>query len=125
MPKKLNQITGMPQMKAAFSGWRTNITLTVVRNVINADGFNEPQTTTYNFKGTVQPLSAEQLQLKAEGDRAFEWLQIHIEIENSADYVELNDGDIIVYSGKNYKINGKSDYLLNNFIEYHAMEVTQ
>lgn len=119
MASKLNALSGMPQMRAAFSGWKSLVTLEVVTNAINADGLNIPTTTQKIFKGTVQPLSVEQLRIKPESQRSNEWLQLHF--ENGA--TELNDGDQIIYKTKSYKINGKKDYSLNNFIEYHAMEV--
>lgn len=123
--KKLNQITGMPQMRAAFSGWTTNITLQVIVNNISSDGFNVPVEVDFNFKGTVQPLSVEQLEMKPEAQRAFEWLQIHIMLSNSPSYRDLKVGDEIIYNSRTYRINGKKDYSLNNYVEYHAMEVTQ
>ena len=120
MAKKLNQLSGMPKMKVAFSGWKSDITLTVITNNI-VDGFNTPTETLITFKGTVQPLSAEALELKPDAQRGFEWLQIHVELDKQA----LSIGDDIDYGGKRYRVKAKKDYSLNNYIEYHIMEATQ
>lgn len=121
MAKKLNAVTGMPQMKVAFSGWKRNVSLIVRTTAIDADGFNQPVETTETFKGTVQPLSAEALELKPDAQRGFEWLQIHVEVGG----LSLKVGDQITYNSRNYVVQAKKDYSLNNYIEYHAMEGTQ
>ena len=88
------------------------------------NGFNTPVESSFTFQGTVQPLSAEQLELKPEAQRSFEWLQIHVEFSTKPDYKNLKVGDKIIYNDTPYRINGKKDYTLNNYVEYHAMEVT-
>ena len=124
MPKKLNQIQGMPKMSVAFSGWKSQITLVVLSNAINANGFNVPTETTISFRGTIQPLSAEALELKPDAQRSFEWLQIHVETSDP-NYTVLSVGDEIQYNDKPYRVKGKKDYTLNNYVEFHAMEVVQ
>lgn len=124
MAKKINQLSGMPQMSVAFSGWKSTISLVkIVNNIV--DGFNTPTETTVTFKGVIQPLSAENLELKPEAQRGFEWLQIHVEIDDNTNFIQLNIGDNILYDGRKYRINGLKDYKLNNYVEYHAMEITQ
>lgn len=114
--RPLNQSSGMPQMRAAFSGWFKPITLVRVTDV-NTNGFITKQETMFTFKGTVQPLSAEEIQLKPEGQRAFQWLQIHaLKSPNN-----LLVDDRIVFNGVRYKIMQIRDYSLNNYIEYHAI----
>lgn len=127
MAKKINQITSMPQMRVAFSGWKTQITMTrLTRNIDATTGFDASTSETFVFKGTVQPLSDETLELKPDAQRGFEWLQVHVELNTSDTIaVNLNIGDIILYNDRRYRVNGKKDYSLNNYIEYHIMEVSQ
>lgn len=124
MAKKLNELSGMPRMTFAFAGWKSQITLVKIEtNVVN--GFDDPIETAVSFKGTIQPLSAEDLELKPEAQRGFQWLQIHVEVDDNTQFLPLAVGDIILYNDLRYRVNGKKDYRLNNFIEYHALEVTQ
>jgi len=116
--KKLNQVNLMPQINAAFAGWFSSITLTVITQTINALGFMDDTTTSLVFNGVVQPMSAEDLQLKPEGLRSFTWLMIHCK----AGDLNLKTNDIIVYSGRKYKVMGVKDYSLNNYIQYDILE---
>ena len=119
-PKPLNQISGMPQMSAAFSGWAKTITLNR-RSQTVTDGLVSYAVTPFTFKGTIQPLSPKAIALKPEGQRAWPWLQIHA----LAGTLNLDVDDQIVYNGDIYKIMALLDYSLNNFIEYHAVHEYQ
>lgn len=116
MPKKLSEMSGMPQMSAAFAGWQTRITLSRVVQVV-VDGLVNDTESDITFDGTVQPLKAEAIALKPEGLRSWQWLQIHCLTSPS----NLSTNDIIVYSGKRFKVMEKLDYGLNNYVEYHLV----
>lgn len=117
MATKLNELNGMPQMEAAFAGWASVITLKVITQTI-VDGFVTDSESNISFQGVIQPLSPNKLYFKPEGQRSFEWLQIHCLNRE----INLNTNDRIVYNNKRYKVMAKSDYGLNNYIEYHAIE---
>ena len=118
MVKKLNEISQMPQMGAAFSGWQNVIKLNIVEQAVNDDGFVSDQTSVVEFKGTIQPLSPDQIRNKPDGQRSFQWLQIHA----FAGALNLKTNSRIDYNGRLFKVMGVYDYSLNNFIEYHAVE---
>lgn len=113
----LNQMSGMPRMGAAFAGWTKTITLQKRTQKIQG-GFVTNVDTPFTFKGTIQPLSPKSISLKPEGQRAFQWLQIHC-VSSS---LNLRTNDRIVYNGKTFKIMADNDYSLNGYIEYHAVE---
>lgn len=116
-PKTLNNISGMPQMGAAFAGWMKSITLvTVKESIVDALVIEDRREKT--FQGVIQPLGPKQLMLKPEGERAWQWFMIHC-ISTSLD---VDTGDGIEYNGKNYKVMKINDYSLNNYIEYHVVE---
>lgn len=118
MPRKLNEMSGMPQMQAAFAGWTIRITLQKVTQ-INTNGFitdSEPQN--ISFMGVIQPLSPRVIALKPDGQRSWTWLQIHV----TSGPLDLTDNDRITYNQKQFKIMGKWDYRLDGYIEYHAVE---
>lgn len=144
MALPFNRVSGMPQIGAAFAGWLQVITIkkrnqTVVDALVtygapatwdgsgDADAWDVPgetydkplpPVTAITFKGTIQPLSPKLIALKPEGQRAWEWLQIHC----FSGPLNLRNNDQIIYNGKDYKIMGINDYSLNGFIEYHAIE---
>jgi hypothetical protein len=104
-------------MSAAFAGWFSPITLTVITQTINA-GLVTDTESTVTFQGVIQPLSPEQIQLKPEAQRSFQWLQIHCKTGGGT----LNTNDRIIYGAKTFKVMAPLDYSLNGFLEYHAIE---
>ena len=116
--RNLNQIVGTPQLTAAFSGWGTTILLVKISQQI-IDGFVQEIAQQIPFHGVVQPLSPKQLILKPEGERAWAWLQIHVQASSP---VKLNVNDRIMYNNRKYKIMARLDYSANNYIEFHAVE---
>lgn len=115
--KTINQMSGMPQMNAAFAGWMSRITIQKITQTV-VDGLIEQTGEQITFQGTIQPLSARELYLKDEGQRSFTWLQIHC----FAGSLNLIPNDIIFYNDVKYKIMAVKDYSLNNYIEYHAVQ---
>lgn len=116
-PKKINEISGMPQMGVAFNGWLNTITLKKITQEVK-NGFVTDSEEDISFKGVVQPLSAKNLMLKSEGQRAFQWLQIHC----FSTELNLKVNDRIKFKDKIYKLMNIWSWELNNFIEYHIVE---
>lgn len=110
------KISGMPQMQSAFSGWMTTFVLNVITQS-TVDGFVVESTTPITYKGTVQPLSPEQTALKPDGQRSWEWLQIHVLTGQN----NLKTNDRVVYNEKPFKVMSVKDYTLNNYVEYHLV----
>jgi hypothetical protein len=108
--------SGMPQMSAAFGGWAQRVTFVRRVQQIVDDGLVSYNDVAFTFRGTVQPLSPKQISLKPEGQRAWEWLQVHC-FSNA----QLEPNDQIVYNGKIFKVMGKLDYSLNGYVEYHLV----
>ena len=112
----LNKTSNMPRL-GAFASWASTISLQRITQTI-VDGFVSEAALPINFKGTIQPLSPKQIQLKPEGQRAFEWLQIHA----IAGTLNLTTNDRISYNGKIFKVMANNDYSLNGYIEYHLVK---
>lgn len=64
-----------------------------------------------------QPLSAQELAIKAEGERSWKWEKIHTTPE-----VKLSTDDRIVFKGIPYRVMEKFDYTEYGFLEYHVVE---
>lgn len=117
--KKLNEISSLPQMDAAMSEWRQQIILVVITQV-NNEGDITDNRRTINFDGVVQPLQPEEIKLKPEGQRHWEWLQIH----SYAGDLNLSTNDRVEYKGMPFKIMATKDYSEYNYIEYHLVRDT-
>ena len=116
--RDLKSISGMPQISAAFSGWGVTLLLVKITQQI-VDGFVQEIPHQIPFHGVVQPLSPKQLMLKPEGERAWTWLQIHMQASSP---VKLAPNDRIMYNGQKYKIMARLDYTADNYVELHACQ---
>lgn len=110
----------MPRIQAAFSNWTSGITL-IRRTQSVVDGLTVFTDSKIPFRGVVQPLSPKLLMLKPEGERAFQWLQIHC----AAKCIKLDVADQIVFNKMKYKIMLQNDYSLDGYMEYHACQYYQ
>lgn len=108
----------MPQMRAAFGGWTTKITM-IKRSQSVVNGLVIETDHPLTFKGTVQPLSPRSLMLKPEGQRSWTWLQVHC-LASTA--LNLKPNDRVVFNGELFKVMADLDYSLNNYIEYHLVK---
>lgn len=105
--------TGMPQMGTTLNGWEVPLELIkITQNVV--EGELSPTKTKIKFQGVWQPLKDEQLELKPEGQRSWEWIWIHAK----SNTLNLNTADKVIFNRKKYKVIDKKDYGLNGFIEY-------
>jgi len=116
--RPLSQLSGAPQITSAFTGWESTILLVKISQQI-IDGFVQDFAQQIPFRGVVQPLSAKQIALKPEGERAWAWLQIHIKADSP---VKLDVNDRIMYNCRKYKVMARLDWTANNFIELHCVE---
>ncbi len=108
--------SGMPQMGDTLTGWEVPLTLVrIVQNVV--EGELETTETTINFLGVWQPLSAERLELKPEGQRSWEWIWIHTKSSS----LNLETADKVIFNSRRYKVMAKKDYGLNSFVEYELV----
>ena len=114
--KSLKNLSGMPQLDSALTGWEVPLTLVkVIQDIVDGDAvFTEQQ---INFMGCWQPLRDEELQFKPEGQRSWEWIWIHAK----AGTLNLQTADKIIFNNKRYKVMSVKDYSLNGFIEYQII----
>ena len=114
--KNINSYLSFPNMSQTLSGWEVPLTLVkVIQDIVDGDAvFTEQK---INFLGVVQPLRTEQLELKPEGQRSWEWLWIHAK----SGTLNLHTADKILFNSKTYKVEGVKDYSLNGFVEYELV----
>lgn len=109
----------MPVIQSAFIGWMKSITLLKITQSNDDNGITVDTQIPIVFMGTIQPYKPAALEVKASGERSWNWLQIHTPYKLST---QLNNNDLIKYSGVNYKIMMNNDYQINGYYEYHLVE---
>lgn len=108
--------SGMPQMDSTLTGWEVPLTLIKLTQSI-VDGDLVTSETRITFQGVWQPLKSEELQLKPEGQRSWEWVWIHARSSS----LNLETADKVLFNNRKYKVMQKKDYGLNSFVEYQLV----
>lgn len=115
--KPLNLLSGMPNVSAALRGWTMPITMKRITQIL-VNGFTQDIFENINFDGVIQPLNPSAVALKPEGERTWNWLQVHC--FSGAPNIGLTD--LVEYNGVRYKVMAQNDYTLNGFVEYHIVQ---
>ena len=113
----LNKSTGtLPDVSAAMLNWFLPMTfITLVKTIVD---FNVVETgVEILFRGVWQPLSAQDLKMKPEGQRDWKWFRVHAEPT-----LILVPDQVIVYFGTQYRVKAKFDYKEYKYVEYHLVE---
>lgn len=112
----LSQSTGtVPDMSDALLDWFQPMVFTkILKEVINFQNVETP--TDVDFMGVWQPLSAQKLMMKPEGQRSWSWFQVH-----SSPSLQLNPDEVITYQGVQYRVMARYDYSLYAYLEYHLV----
>lgn len=117
MPLPLNQLSGMPQMSAAFAGWKSRLTFEKITQTV-VDGWVQQHVTTITINGVWQPQSPEDIKLKPEGQWSWSWFMLHIEGTDNS----FQTNDRFIFRGVQYKVMAKRDYTLNNYVQLELIE---
>ena len=114
---KINMINGMlPNVSDTLTGWEVDIYAVFVKQSM-IDGEIINQDIIKKISGTLQPLKAEEVDLKPEGQRAWQWYDIHVK----SVYPVLRVEQKIKVNNTDYKIMAVKDYSLYGYVEYHVV----
>lgn len=115
---KINQLSAnLPDVSEVMNGWEVSMTANYVTQAV-VDGAVVDTEVNKPIKGIMQPLKAEEILLKEEGQRSFDWYQVHV---REVTYGELFTTQILIINSVPYKIKAKKDWVLNGYREYHAI----
>lgn len=108
--------TGLPNVAGAMRSWFQPLVFTQVeKTVVNYK--NVETVTSLNFLGVWQPFTAQQLEMKPEGQRMWKWFMLHAEPT-----LALIPDEIVYYQDVRYRVMEKNDYQRYGYIEYHLVE---
>lgn len=114
---KLNQNPGtLPDLSGALLNWFQKLQFNIVnKTTVN---FQVVETLTpVETQGVRQPLSAQKLMIKPEGQRRWKWEMIHA-LPNTP----LEPDMIIKFKDQNYRVMDKWDWTEYGYIEYHIVQ---
>lgn len=113
----LNQMQGsVPNVSGAMLDWFQQVTFMVVTKTTTAFQVVEAGAAIV-FWGVVQPLTGRKLEIKPEGQRNWNWIWVHSQIQ-----LPLTTDDVIQYLGIQYRVMGQKDYSLYGYYEYELVE---
>ena len=113
----INQNTGtVPNVLGAIDDWLQPMTFTRITKSVSA--FQEVETETdVDFRGSIQPLTDRQLQLKPEGQRAWSWFLLFAEPQ-----LQLEVDEVVVYLGVRTRVMALKNWTLYGYMEYHLCQ---
>lgn len=115
--KTLDQLSGgVPKMGSALKGWTQKLVFNLVVKVTE-NGITTETTSELRFSGVWQPLTAQKLMIKPEGQRAWKWYMVHTWTD-----IELKPDDILYYKDTRYRVMEKLNYEEYEYYEYHIVE---
>jgi hypothetical protein len=108
--------TGLPQMGEVLPSWFQPMTFTLVTKSL-VDYEVQEVLVTVTTQGVRQPMSAQELAIKPEGQRGWKWETIHC-LPN----VKLKLDDIIIFDTVKYRVMQKWDWSEYGYLEYHICQ---
>lgn len=108
--------SGLPNMANTLTGWEQTITLGKVVQTIDQGDLVETINWTTG-QAVVQPLSAQQLLLKPEGQRGWQYFWLHAKTNFG-----LSLSDRVIYKETQFKVTAVKDY---SDYGYYDIELTQ
>ena len=108
--------SGLPQMGEVLPSWFQTLTFDLVTKTI-VDYEVQETLLTITTQGVRQPMSAQQLSIKPEGQRAWKWETIHCLPD-----VKLKVDDIVIFDGVKYRVAERWNWAEYGYMEYHICQ---
>lgn len=106
----------LPNVSDVLPDWFQPLTFDVVtKTIVNFE--NQETVRTITTQGVRQPMTAQQLAIKPEGQRAWKWETLHC----LPDAV-LQVDDIVIFNGVKYRVMQKWNWSEYGYCEYHICE---
>lgn len=111
-----NSFGTLPNVSDVLPDWFQGMTFQLVTKTL-VDYEVVESLTTINTQGVRQPMSAQRISLKPEGQRAWKWETIHCLPD-----VKLNIDDIILFGGVKYRVMHKWNWAEYGYLEYEICQ---
>lgn len=113
----LSSNTGtLPDMFGALQDWFQPMTFGVITKTVVDFQVIETVVNT-QFMGVWQPLTGRKLEMRAQGQRQWNWFMLHADLA-----LTLHIDDIIIYLNKQFRVMADKDYSLYKYRYYELQE---
>lgn len=110
------QSTPVPYMRTTLNNWQQAITLTRIRKNI-VDHEEVEQEISETTRGVLQPMSAQRISMKPDGQRAWIWNTLHTTID-----LILGIDEKVIINGTRFRVAGKLGYAAYGYVEYELVQ---
>lgn len=107
----------LPNMSGTVMGWFQRLNFQRIRKLVVEYKLTETVTEVIDTLGVRQPLSAQKIAIKPEGQRAWRWELLHVLPD-----VDLQIDDIVVFKGLTYRVCEKLSYPEYGYLEFHIAQ---
>ena len=115
--RTLDRVTpNLPNMRETMTEWFQPLQFILVKKSV--ENFEAVETqTVVSFSGIVENISPQELQMRPEGQRKWEYINVWAGPE-----LELSVDDIFRYQNKNYRVMTKNDWSSYGYVQYQCAE---
>ena len=106
----------VPDVSGALQDYYQSLVFVRVGKVVKGYQLQEAPTP-INFRGTIQPFTPRQLQMKPEGERAWTWFTMH-----SDPVLKLQVDDVVLWNNIQTRIMSRTDFSLYGYVEYNLVQ---
>lgn len=114
--KRISASSDLPDVSVGVMAFFQPLKIEIVTKE-QVDGYTEKSKKCVHTHGVRQPFTAQQIQNKPEGQRAWRWHKIHL-LSN----VRIKVGDVLEICKVGYQIQVRNDYTEYGYVEYDAIE---
>lgn len=113
----LNANSGtLPNMSATLTQWFQKMTFSrLVKTIVNFENVETKQS--FSAMGVIQPMSAQQIAMKPEGQTSWMWYTIHADPS-----LILMPGEIITYLTTDYRVMGRTNFEIYGYLQYDVVQ---
>lgn len=106
----------LPKISSALGSWSQKFTFECITKGLENFQVIERRRQ-ISFKGVIAPLSPRQLEIKAEGQRAWRWLEIH-----ATTCLEIKPDDEVIYKCTRYRVMAVHNWSDYGYYRYEIAE---
>lgn len=105
----------LPSMANTIEGWFERLVIGLVTKTTVNNRTEETQVS-IETRGVIQPLAADQLEIKPEGQRSWKWYMLHCQPSLS-----LATDDTAIIKGNRYRVMGRFGYDDYGYVQYELV----
>lgn len=110
-----DQVCPTPSVRATLLGWFRPLTMVFIENAVT-DGKVKPIERELKTSGMLQAGDPEKLEMKAEGERSWEWFVLH-----TLPNVQMQTDDRVFVRGVKFRVMQRTDWVGYGYMRYDCI----